>query len=123
MSNLPDISVPTRLSQVANIYCLLTPPNVKSLRVASLQLCFLLSAPLLISGVIHFGFIAECSASMEPGFPSKFLAGIMAAIVSSAGLERAAAVWKSSRTNVEVFVPKEEVQSFVESNVSCDDNF
>ena len=47
----------------------------------------------------------------------------MAAIVSSAGPERAAAVWKSSRTNVEAFVPKEEVQSFVESNVSCDDNF
>ena len=75
-------------------------------------------APMVLLKSLPLSSLVDSGLSKEDGFPGKYLAGILHALVQAVGPVKAAEIWRSSKVSIESFVPKDSLDEFVASNVS-----
>ena len=71
-----------------------------------------------MTGAMSMSFLADNLPPKESNFPEKYLAGILRAVIQSAGAVQAAQIWRSGKLTVETFVSQDRIKDFAESNVS-----
>ena len=76
-----------------------------------------LLAPMLQLKSLPLSFLAESGLPKEDGFPGKYLAGVLHALIQAAGQEKATEIWRAGKISLENFVPKDQITDFVASNV------
>ena len=76
-----------------------------------------LLAPMLQLKSLPLSFLAESGLPKEDGFPGKYLAGVLHALIQAAGQEKATEIWRAGKISLESFVPKDQITDFVASNV------
>jgi hypothetical protein len=76
------------------------------------------SAPMILQNAVPMSFLVDNGLLKEDGFPAKYLAGVLGALVQSVGQDKTASLWRASRVNIEDFVDQDKVNEFVTKHVS-----
>ena len=66
---------------------------------------------------LPLSFLIDNGLPKEDGFPGKYLAGVLHALIQLAGQDKTVEIWKAGKVSIESFVPKDQLNEFVTSNV------
>ena len=112
--NLSSSKIIASCSQSANLSI-----DVKLNGVSCFYNLFLfLSAPMLQLNSVPLSFLLDNGLPKEDGFPGRYLAGVLHALIQLAGQDKTVEIWRGGKVSIESFVQKDQLNEFVASNVS-----
>jgi hypothetical protein len=72
---------------------------------------------MILSNALPLSFLVDNGLPTEDGFPGKFLAGVLHALIKSAGQDKTVEIWKAANVSLDSFVSKDKLDDFASSNV------